>query len=240
MGNLDIIEQDFIPAEAPKVYIVANSAQQALEAQEKIERKGGIRLTQAMRDSVIAKAVDSKFKKSGEVLDKQEAKLAHKAMVAAFGRANLEALAKVGAPYAYVNCDDHGDPLTGEALENYKGRRVTWRVGALGYQHTMRVLDPLPLNVGYSSTNTKYFVVKAGPLADEIIAWQEACQEWLREKRALTNKVHGLLYNVTTFNSLQKTWPEGKKFWEHIPVDFPFRNQVPATMVSDINEELGL
>lgn len=236
-GSAVMIEQEFIPDNTPKVYVIANNGREALAAQEQIERKGGIRLTGAMRESIMTKAVDSKFKKSGEALDKLEAKLAHRAMVAAFGKTALEQLAKIGAPYAYIDCDN-GEPNQTDPNVPSRGNQVKWRVGELGYSILLHVLDPLPLAYEYGAS--KHFVVKQGELAAAIMKWNEDVAAWKTERSRLSNKLYGMLNSVTTYNSLMKTWPQGKKFWEHIPTDFPFRNQVPAIMVEALNEELGL
>lgn len=240
MEKMQFIEQQHIFDRVPAVSIVTNDVDVALSAQEKIERKGGIRLTAAMRDSIVEKVWEFKFKKSGEKLDAQEVRLAHKAMVAVFGKAALEALEKIGPPYAFTAHDKDGTKLVGEALEKWKGTKITWRLGN-GYQIGMYVRDPLPPFVThYGHNNNKYFVVKPGALTDEITAWYEACQDWLKQKRETQLKVNAVLNSVTTFNSLQKTWPAGERFWKHIPVDFPFRNQVPAIKVDELNEALGL
>lgn len=237
--SMRFIEQEHAIERAPRVFVMAQNATAALADQEKIERKGGIRLTTVMKESILGKIYEFKFKKAGDALDRQELRLSHKAMVAAFGKANLEALAKIGPPYAFSAHDEAGDGMTSEALEGWRGTKVNWRVGSLGYQFGMYVKDPLPVLRGYTSI-TKHFVVKAGALADEIIAWQEACQAWQKEKREMQIRVNVVLNSVTTFASLQKTWPDGERFWKHIPIDFPFRNQVPAVKVDELNEALGL
>lgn len=234
---MQFIEQEHVIERAPQVFVMASDAAAALADQEKIERKGGIRLTIAMKESVLAKIYEHKFKKSGDTLDAKELRLSHKAMVGSFGEANLELLRKIGAPFAYTACEDNGNPLTGEALEGWRGRNVTWRVGALGHQYTLRVKDPLPLIRWQGSA---HFTVKPGKLADDIVQWYEDCQTWIAEKRTMQLKVNAVLNSVTTFTSLQKTWPAGEKFWKHIPIDFPFRNQVPAVKVDELNEALGL
>lgn len=239
MSREEFIEQEHIIEHRPSVFIMSNSADDALSAQEKIERKGGIRMTVGMRESILGKVYDFKFKKSGDALNKLELKLSHRAMVASFGKASLEALAKIGPPYAVTAHDDHGDGLSGEDLENWRGRKINWRVGSLGYQIGMYVKDPLPMGNAHHYLS-KFFTVKPGALADEIVAWQEERQKWIKEKREMQLKVNAVLNSVTTFNSLQKTWPDGERFWKHIPIDFPFRNQVPAVKVDELNDALGL
>lgn len=235
---MQFIEQEHILQNAPKVYLVANTAEEAIGAQEKIERKGGIRLTVGMRESIVTKVYDFKFKKSGDALDRTEARLAHKAMVAAFGKANLEALEKIGPPYAFWAHNAEGDRLNPEELAEWTGNKVYWRVGDLGYQIGLRVKDPIPFHMYHQ--NTKRFTVKPGQLADDIIQWRADTDEWLKAKREMQLKVNAVLNSVTTFKSLQATWPDGERFWKHIPIDFPFRNQVPAVRVDELNAALGL
>lgn len=235
--NMQFIEQEHIPEGRPAVYVIANNAEDALGAQEKIERKGGMRLTNVMRQSILDKVFAFKFKKQGDKLDASELRLSHKAMVAAFGNATLEALAKIGPPYAFAAHDEEGTPLIGEALEAWRGKKVNWRVGDKGFQMALYVKDPLPTSLHYM---TKYFTVKAGPLADAIVEWSTACETWVKEKREMQVKVNAVLNSVTTFTSLQKTWPGGERFYKTLPLDFPFRNQVPALRVEELNEALGI
>lgn len=236
--GIQFIEQDHIPDRQPTVYVLAQTAEGALHAQEKIERKGGIRLTTAMRESIVAKVYDFKFKKSGEALDKLELRLSHRAMVATFGKSTLEALAKIGPPYAYSGHNEDGTKLNPERLAEWEGTKLAWRVGALGYQISLFVKDPLPLHIGYHGSG--FFTVKDGLLAEDIIAWQGACTDWAKQKREMALKVNAVLNSVTTFASLERTWPDGARFWKHIPIDFPFRNQVPAVKVDELNSALGL
>lgn len=45
---------------------------------------------------------------------------------------------------------------------------------------------------------------------------------------------------IGTFSSLEKNWPEGKPFYKHLPKAFPFRHQVPAVLVAELNKSLGI
>jgi len=236
--SVHFIEQEHILERAPQVFVMANNATAALADQEKIERKGGMRLTTIMKESILNKVYDFKFKKAGDKLDAKELQLSHRAMVQAFGQRKLDMLAEIGLPYALTAVDGYGEPLTGEELDNWRGTKVTWRVGASGYSIVLHVKDPLPSVHGRASA--KYFVVKPGTLADAIQQWQQDCTEWVAEKRTMQTKVNAVLNSVTTFNSLQKTWPGGERFYKHLPVDFPFRNQVPAVRVEELNAALGL
>jgi hypothetical protein len=192
-----------------------------------------------MRQSILDKVFDFKFKKAGDKLDAQELKLSHRAMVARFGVSTLEALARFGPPYAYTAHGLDGTPLLGEALTRWRGTKVAWRVGDKGLAIGLYVKDPLPLSAGNYSTN-KFFKVKEGPLAEAIIDWQEACGDWVKEQREMQVKVNAVLNSVTTFTSLQKTWPGGERFYKTLPLDFPFRNQVPAVRVEELNDALGI
>ncbi len=241
MTNTDrsmmFIEQEHIPQNAPQVYVMTQGAAEALAVQEKIDRRGGMRLTHAMRASVMEKVYDFKFKKSGDKLDAQELRLSHKAMVACFGKTALETLAKVGPPYAYTaHSHEDGSKLVEAELAEWRGSKIQWRL-ANGYQVGMYVKDPLPRQ-GYQINH--HFIVKSESLTNEVMAWRDACDEWLKAKREMELKVNAVLNSVTTFNSLQKTWPAGEQFWKHLPIDFPFRNQVPAVKVEELNAALGL
>lgn len=238
--NMTFIEQEHIVQGHIGVTVVTNNVDAALQAQEKIERKGGMRLTNVMRQSILDKVFAFKFKKSGDKLDAQELKLSHRAMVARFGVSTLEALAKIGPPYAYAAHDSDGTPLIGGALEAWRGTKIAWRVGDKGLSIALYVKDPLPTSTGHGYHSSKFFKVKEGPLAAAIIEWQEACEDWAKEKREMQVKVNAVLNSVTTFTSLQKTWPGGERFYKSLPLDFPFRNQVPAVRVEELNDALGI
>lgn len=236
--NMTFIEQEQIVEGAPKVYVVTDNVDAAMQAQAKIERKGGMRLTNVMRQSILDKVFDFKFKKSGDRLDALELKLSHKAMVAAFGTVALEALAKIGPPYAFTAHENDGTPIIGEALKRWRGRKINWRVGAKGLTLSLFSKDPLPVHISYDGA--KFFKVKEGPLAVAIERWQEDCEIWAKDKREVQLKVNAVLNSVTTFTSLQKTWPDGERFYKTLPLDFPFRNQVPALRVEELNDALGI
>lgn len=236
--KMEFIEQEHILQQQPVVYVMAPNATAALADQEKIERKGGMRLTNAMKASILEKVYDFKFKKTGEKLDATELKLSHRAMIAAFGTATLDALAKIGPPYAYCDHHEDGTKRSGELLEQWKGTKVAWVVGSLGHQYSLYVKDPLPGHVGYG--HFKHFKVKDGKLAEDIMAWHQSCSDWTQAKREMQLKVNAVLNSVTTFNSLQKTWPGGERFYKSLPLDFPFRNQVPAVRVDELNSALGI
>lgn len=235
--TIQFIEQEHVIERAPQVFVMANNAAAALADQEKIERKGGIRLTNVMKESILGKVYDFKFQKSGDQLDAKELRLGHKAMVAMYGQTALDQLAKIGPPYAFAAHDPEGNELPPEQLAAWKGEKVTWRVGALGYQIALYIKDPLPQTSNYYR---KFFVVKAGKLADDIVAWQADVTEWIKQKREMQLRVNAVLNSVTTFKSLQNTWPDGERFYKHVPIDFPFRNQVPAVKVDELNAALGL
>lgn len=237
-SGMQFIEQEHIPDGQPKVYIVAQTAESAMASQEKIERKGGMRLTNVMKASIVEKVFDFKFKRAGEKLDAQELRLSHRAMVAIVGNTALDQLAKIGPPYAFAAHDRDGNKLTAANLAEWKGTKLTFRVGSLGYQIGLYVKDPLPQNADYN--RNAFYTIKPGALADEIVAWQEACTEWSKQKNIMQTKVNAVLNSVTTYNSLEKTWPDGKRFYKHLPIDFPFRNQVPAVRVEELNSALGL
>ena len=236
--GMQFIEQEQLLDNKPKVYIIAQTAESGIEAQEKVERKGGMRLTNIMRESIIGKVYDFKFKKSGEKLDAQELRLSHRAMVQCFGKTALDQLTKIGPPYAYVGHNSDGTKMNDKQLEAWKGEKVVFRVGTLGYQIALYAKDPLPQNHSYC--RNQHYTVKDGALSDEIVAWQQACEQWSKEKREMAAKVNAVLNSVTTYNSLEKTWPDGSRFYKHLPIDFPFRNQVPAVRVEELNTALGL
>lgn len=196
---------------------------------EAIERKGGIRLNQTMRQSILKKAYEHAFSRREKALTALSQELGHLAMVESFGAATLKTAAKLGAPWVTICRNAYGEPSP-------DGTQINFRVG---YQtHALLVKDPLP--TGMRQTDAKYFTVKDERLKQRIADYEDERKKLLEEQAKTTATLNAMLGNIQTLASLERTWPEGKPFYKHIPTEFPFRHQVPATLVADLNKALGI
>ena len=54
------------------------------------------------------------------------------------------------------------------------------------------------------------------------------------------NTLKALLASVGTYASLEKEWPEGKKFYASLPGDFPGNTGLPMVQIKQLNTLLGL
>lgn len=197
------------------------------DEQEVIERKGGIRLNGAMRKSILNKAMEHAFKKREDEHVKRSQKLGHRAMVDCFTTARLKAAATAGEPFINVCKDHYGNKTPNGVSTNF---RVGYKTVALLVQ------DPLPAYY----RDTKHFTVKDKDLIAEIEALADDQEVFAKERTKAYQTLEAMLNGVQTLASLERTWPEGKKVYAHIPAEFPFRHQVPATLVADLNKSLGL
>jgi hypothetical protein len=196
---------------------------------EVIDRKGGMRLNTAMRSSILKKAIAHAFDKRFAEMKREGQRLGHAAMVSIFGSAKLAMARRLGPPFA-VSCEDHyGRPAP-------EGRQVAFRVA--GRVHTLLVQDPMPRHLG--NEDAKFFTVKDGKLQERISAFADASQALAAERSKTETTLTAMLAGVQSFKSLQRSWPEGERFYKHLPKEFPFRHQVPATLVADLNKALGI
>lgn len=196
---------------------------------EVIERKGGLRLTNVMRESVIKKALDHAFSKRFAKLLEDEHKLSHLFMVKKFGSAKIEAALVLGEPWVLHNKDYNDSPRE-------DGLAVNWRVG--GQHVQVHHLDPIPRNCHHGAA--KHFTITDEKLVAKSREWQEASEALRTESNKTQHTLAAMLQSITTFKSLETQWPEGKQFYKHLPKDFPYRHQVPATLVSELNKSLGI
>lgn len=197
------------------------------DEQEVIERKGGIRLNGAMRKSILEKALEHAFGKREKALLKDSITLGHEAMVDCFGAARIAAARKASYPFVIEGRDFYGNKAPDGVL-------TTFRVGYK--QIALHVQDPLPIRIN----DFKHFTVKDPTLIAEIETYADAAEALKTERNKVHTTLEAMLNGVQTLASLERTWPEGKKVYAHIPKEFPFRHQVPATLVSDLNKALGL
>lgn len=208
-------------------------------ANEVIERTGGMRLNSAMKDQVIKKAIAHAFDKREAVLLKEEHAIAKALFVHAFGARAISLVKQLGEPFVYANMDGYGN-------EKNTGTTTTWYVG--GQHVNVRLLDiPVPQRFGerlrrdHGKKNPfSVSMEKNATLVERCRAWQDACVTLMKEMEKVKTTLGTMLQSISTYKSLEKNWPEGKPFYKHLPKEFPFRHQVPANLVSELNKALGV
>lgn len=207
-------------------------------ANEVMDRTGGMRLNSGMKAQVVEKALAHAFGKREAAQLKEEHAIARACFITAFGIKAVAHLKALGEPFAYVNRDSYGQAIP-------EGTPVQWWVG--GQQVILRTFDiPIPRHFGrnqgdhgkknpFSLTMEKHL-----NLVQRCRDWQDAGVKLKEEKNKVTTTLNTMLQGISTYKSLEKNWPEGKPFYKHLPKDFPFRHQVPATLVSELNKALGV
>lgn len=201
------------------------------EEREVIDRKGGLRLNNDMRAEVVRRAIEHAFGKREKDLTERNNKLAHFAMIESFGAATLKLAGKLGKPWVNV-CEDNW------GAKSPNGVPTNFRVGPFGKTIALLVKDPVP--IGARHDISKYFKVGDPNLVKEIEQLMDDYEALKAEKTKAISTLNALLGSFAAYSTLEKGWPEGKPFYKHIPKDYPFRHQVPAVLVSDLNKTLGI
>jgi hypothetical protein len=183
-----------------------------------------------MRASIVEKAM-KQFEPREKALLKEEQAISKAAWMKNFGPAKLKHARALGEPFVIEGKDYYGKAKP-------EGTQVTWAFGDYGYRFALHTQLPVPSHVG--SDVAKYFRVKDEAICERAKAWHDAVTKLVAEKGKTQATLQALLNKVQTYNSLEKTWPEGKKFYQHIPTDWPHRHQVPAIQMSELNAALGI
>lgn len=199
-----------------------------------VDRKGGMRLNAAMKAEVVEKAMKHGFDKRKEALLKEELQLSRLFYLEAFGLAVLKhARALADTPFVYIGRDRYGRKLN-KTDQNI----VRWNIGGQTVDAHVDNNYPIPPN----SDTTKFVIRqdKSPALVERCRAWQADVEKFNKEYQQTSATLKGMLERITTFPSLEKNWAAGQRFYKHLPTAYPFRHQVPAVMIDQLNASLGL
>lgn len=106
-----------------------------------------------------------------------------------------------------------------------------------GYSLTLRAKKAV--RVASISYGCSQLGTVTGELADRAKAHAQATEGLKRERAEGERALLALLSSVSTLAQLEKTWPEGKPFYQRFMQARPGSN-LPAVQVSEINKMLGL
>lgn len=197
-----------------------------------IDRKGGMRLNMAMKTEVIDKAMAHGFDKRKAALAKEEVALSRLFYNKAFGAAAIKhAVAIAHTPFVNVGRDHYG--------KVDKGARYTtrWNVGGQIVEIVVTNDQPRDAFGGYWK---QPFTITDRALIERCREYQAAMEQYQIDHNKTGATLHGMLSRITTYPSLEKNWPAGKPFYKHLPTAYPFRHQVPAVMIDELNAALGV
>lgn len=183
-----------------------------------------MRLNAAMKTQVIKKALDHKFKKRLKDHEDEAKAIGQACWTSLFGeyKRAIEKLPKQLLTFPRF-FNHHNDAHA----------NVNFTFG--GQYHQYPVLRTLPVDSGngrMTVTDTTLIERHRAFLAENDAIKVET------EKVSAT--LNAMLKNIQTYARLESDWPEGKKFYHSLPVDFPFQHQVPAVQVKELNALLGL
>lgn len=174
------------------------------------------RLTKEIREIIARDCVKTQFQPVIDKLKKEEAALGLKCYREAFDAPTRKLAQKL--PKKWLRQD--------ECL----------RFNCGGYDITFSVKEAVP--VPYS-TNCSRLANITGDLAAECQDFAQRLSKVKSEAETARQKLMSLLNAMNTIKSLEKAWPEGKKFYQRYAQEKEGTG-LPAVMVADINKALGL
>lgn len=124
--------------------------------------------------------------------------------------------------------------LLAKVAEHWLIRRQHFNVNAAGWRIQFSTSKPYPDKWGYDTIN-----LTDEQLIAEVRAYADAYEDYRKRRSAGIGALENMLSMARTFEALQKSWPEGKDYWE--PVWLNETNKtLPAVDVTSVNRMLGL
>ena len=194
------------------------------------ERQGGMRLNVGMKQEIVDNAIEHAFGKKQKALDAEQLALGTAAYRKCISPARIKAAALLGEPWVHLGTDYYG-----KKVETYL---IQFCFG--GQYHNLKIPSTLPLPKHLSHDERKLFRVNDQDLVERnrtYLANQEKLNEASTKVRAT---LEAMLQRITTSPSLEKNWPAGLPFYKHLPKKYPFRHQVPAVLIDELNAALGI
>lgn len=196
------------------------------------ERQGGMRLNMGMKQEVMLKALSHGFDKRNAALIKEENAVAKVCWLKCFGKAALAHATALGLPW-----------VTDASKEDRYGRvqkaGIAVNFSINGQYHTLRTLMPIPSG-GFTHSDKSLRIKDAPEIAERVAALAADRKAFDEDYNKTKSTLEAMLQRISTFPSLEKNWPAGKQFYAHLPTKYPFRHQVPAVLIDELNAALGI
>jgi len=188
-----------------------------------------MRLSNQLRDTIIQEVVETTTKKEAEALKKREQAFAMQCYNHVFSKTIRDRME--GLPRGFLPED--------KCLRfNLLGMNIQ-----LNVSEAVRV--PYRVDAGDGELSSyRNGCQRLGNIADEALAEKfktlHADKEAHKERvNKIARETKALLYSLHTYPQLEKTWPEGKKFYsKYAPKNG--ESQLPAVLISELNKTLGL
>jgi hypothetical protein len=188
-----------------------------------------MRLTIAIREDILQKALDFKFTKEDreyhrESIKTRELELAREVYLAIMGESQ-----KVFEEFPHQEALNKSNSFSiNVALSNGHKHYISDYNSNLIYYHYFK----------HKINNNYYYQVK-GDLETKIAKFFDDRDSHQEEFNQASAKLKGFLSSFSTMNQLIKQWPEGEPFYRKWLVE-PTRSLVPAVVVSEINAVFGV
>lgn len=188
-----------------------------------------MKLTNNLRDTIIAEVVEVTTSKTRDTLEKRSQALALQLYNHLYSKTLRDQMNKL--PRGYMPED----------------RCLRFNLGGMNIQ----INTATPVRVPYAPEAPENALASHRNGCQRLgnIANEELQQKYLTlhaDKQAHTENVQkvraqtkALLYSLHTYPQLEKTWPEGKKFYgKYAPKNGD--SQLPAVLIADLNKTLGI
>lgn len=178
-----------------------------------------VRLSNAMRDGIIDRAIDVSFKTRKDELTSRENSLALRCYNEATPASVLKSIE------VFPDKD------------KYFKRCSELKFNAGGYQIKLRLDKPfvVRIDLGYYDV---YHIIKDAGLSEEVRKYANDLETYKSERNKAQSALKALVYSFNTLKTLQDAWPEGNPFYKQ----YLDKNNValPTVVFDDINKTLGL
>lgn len=194
------------------------------------ERQGGMRLNAEMKKEVVTKAIEHAFAKRQKVIDIEGVAIGTAAYRKCFSPATIKHATALGEPWVLVGKNHYGTATEINILQFCIN----------GEYHNLTFPSSLPTPRHFSNEDRKYLRIKDDALAERNSTHIAAQQKLVEERNKVRATLEAMLARISTYPSLEKNWPAGKPFYKHLPTKYPFRHQVPAVLIDELNTALGI
>lgn len=189
-----------------------------------------MKLTNQLRDKIISDVVEVTTGKEEKSLKKRSQALALQLYNAVYSKATRDLMEKL--PRGFMPED----------------KCLKFNLGGMNIQistaECVRVPFSADANKENISGNYRSGCERLGNIASEDlqIKYMQLHSEQEKHKEhvnKVANDTRALLYSLHTYPQLERTWPDGKKFYgKYAPKDGD--SQLPAILIADLNKTLGI
>lgn len=175
------------------------------------------RLTNQIRTQILRNALNDKFGKEKEALDKRPDVMIKKIYELKIPKEDRELLEKLDQSYLRVT--------------DY------FCINASGWRVSMSTVDHYPSKIQNAD-------ISEPDLVEELRKYQTDKDNYAERQRTAHTKTEQLLRQIKTSKQLEEVWPEGKEYYANIFQELKstkkFKNSVPTINVEHVNLALGL